>query len=224
MDLDPTAYLIPLLEIVWIDILLSGDNAVVIALACRTLPAHQRKLGILLGSSAAVVLRVIFAFVVVELLSLPFVKIAGGALLFWVAIRLVSEEETEEVKPAKTIWESVRIIVIADAVMSLDNLMAIAAAARGSTMLILVGLGLSIPLIFFGSTMLLALINRFPALVWAGAGLLGWVAGELIGDDPDLVHWLGAHASIVDDWGAPIGASFVLAAAWLQTRLKAAAG
>jgi len=224
MDSGAAALLIPLLEIIWIDILLSGDNAVVIALACRSLPPHQRRWGILLGSGAAVLLRVVFTFLAVELLALPFVKIAGGMLLLWIAIRLVDEEEEEEIQPAtNTLWASIRIIVVADAVMSLDNVMAIAAAAKGSDLLVLFGLALSIPLIVFGSTLLLTLLNRYPALVWAGAALLGWIAGELICADLNLVAWLRARAPGLEAWGAPAGALFVLAAAWLLTQLRAAA-
>jgi len=175
MDLALPAAWLPLLEIIWIDILLSGDNAVVIALACRSLPKRQRMLGITLGSGAAIALRVLFTLLVVELLDLPFVKIAGGILLFWIAIKLAGEEEPQKkpVGPAVTLWSAIRIIVVADAIMSLDNMMAIAAAAKGSKLLILFGLALSIPLIIFGSALVLALLNRFPVLVWAGAALLG---------------------------------------------------
>jgi YjbE family integral membrane protein len=222
MDSGATALLIPLLEIIWINILLSGDNAVVIALACRSLPAHQRRLGIALGSGAAVFLRVVFTFLVVELLALPFVKIVGGALLLWIAIRLVSEETEEKIEPAKTIWASIRLIVVADAVMSLDNVMAIAAAAKGSSLLILFGLALSIPLIVFGSTLLLSLLNRFPALIWAGAALLGWIAGDLIAADPALAEWLGARAPDLASWAPSAGAVLVCATAWLRTRRKGA--
>lgn len=222
MHSDAAALLIPLLEIVWINILLSGDNALVIALACRSLPAPQRRLGIALGSGAAVLLRIIFTVVVVELLTLPLVKVVGGALLLWIAIRLVDEDEEEKVEPAKTIWASIRLIVIADAVMSLDNVMAIAAVAKGSNLLIFFGLALSIPLVVFGSSLLLSLLNRFPALVWAGAALLGWIAGDLVFADPDLAAWLRARAPGLGAWGAPAGAAIVLAAAWLRSRLKAA--
>jgi YjbE family integral membrane protein len=182
---------LPLLEIIWIDILLSGDNAVVIALACRPLPGRQRTLGILLGSGVAIALRVVFTLLVVEMLDLPFVKLAGGVLLALIAIRLAGEEEPhkKQVRPAVTLWSAIRIIVVADVVMSLDNMMAIAAAAKGSKLLILFGLTLSIPLIFFGSTFVLALLARFPVLVGAGAALLGWIAGDLLWSDPALATW-----------------------------------
>ncbi len=222
MASDATTLLIPLFEIIWINILLSGDNAVVIALACRSLPAHQRRLGIALGSGAAVLLRVVFTFLVVELLALPFVKIGGGALLLWIAVRLVQHETEQEIEPANTIWASIRLIVVADAVMSLDNVMAIAAAAKGSSLLIFFGLVLSIPLIVFGSTLLLSLLNRFPALVWAGTALLGWIAGDLIAADPALAEWLRARAPSLAFWAAPAGAVLVSATAWLRNRSKGA--
>lgn len=222
MDSGAASWLIPLLEIVWIDIILSGDNAMVIALACRSLPPGQRAWGILLGSTAAVLLRIIFTFAVVELLNLPYVKIASGALLLWIAVGLVDDDEEKKVAPARTLWESIRVIVIADAVMSLDNVMAIAAAAKGSNLLIIFGLALSIPFIIFGSSLMLALLTQFPALVWAGAGLLGWIAGDLIAADPDLIDFLRGRAASFAAWGAPIGATFVIAAAWLRNRLKEA--
>ena len=222
MDPAATAFWLPLLEIIWIDILLSGDNAVVIALACRSLPEGQRTLGIMLGSGVAVALRVVFTVLVVELLGLPFVKIVGGVLLLWIAVRLAGAEEPQkEVRPANTLWSAIRIIAVADAVMSLDNMIAVAAAAKGSKFLILLGLALSIPLLVFGSTLVLALLNRFPVLVWAGAGLLGWIAGDLIGTDPDLAAWLRVRWPGFDTWDGPAGAAFVPVIAWLRRRHKA---
>ena len=217
-----TAFWLPLLEIIWINILLSGDNAVVIALACRSLPDRQRTLGVMLGSGAAVALRVIFTVLVVELLGLPFVRIAGGVLLLWIAIKLAGAEEPQkEIAPANTLWSAIRIVAVADAVMSLDNMIAVAAAAKGSKLLILLGLALSIPLLVFGSTLALALFNRFPVLVWAGAALLGWIAGDLIGTDPDLAAWLRVRWPGFDTWDGPAGAAFVPVIAWLRRRRKA---
>jgi YjbE family integral membrane protein len=222
MDPVTTTFWLPLLEIIWIDILLSGDNAVVIALACRSLPEGQRRLGIMLGSGAAVALRVVFTVLVVELLGLPFVKIVGGVLLLWIAVRLAGAEEPQkEVRPANSLWSAIRIIAVADAVMSLDNMIAVAAAAKGSKLLILLGLALTIPLLVFGSTLVLALLNRFPVLVWAGAGLLGWIAGDLIGSDPDLAAWLRVRWPGFDTWDGPAGAAFVPVIAWLRRRHKA---
>ena len=222
MDPVTTAFWLPLLEIIWINILLSGDNAVVIALACRSLPDRQRTLGVMLGSGAAVALRVVFTVLVVELLGLPFVRIAGGVLLLWIAIKLAcAEEPQKEIAPANTLWSAIRIVAVADAVMSLDNMIAVAAAAKGSKFLILLGLVLSIPLLVFGSTLALALFNRFPVLVWAGAALLGWIAGNLIGTDPDLAAWLRLRWPSFDTWDGPAGAAFVAVIAWLRRRHKA---
>ncbi|WP_020175228.1 TerC family protein [Methyloferula stellata] len=210
------AIALQILEIIWIDILLSGDNAIVIALACRTLPDHQRRWGILLGSLAAVALRILFAFVVVELLSLPFVKVAGGVLLLWIAMRLVFDQEEEKsVRPARSLFAAVRTIAIADGVMSLDNVIAIAAAAKEDLVLIVFGLALSIPLIVFGSSLILALLNRFPVLVWAGAALLGWIAGDLIGSDPTVAAWMRPRFAQLAFWWAPAGMAVVLAGAGL---------
>jgi YjbE family integral membrane protein len=222
MDPAATAFWPPLLEIIWINILLSGDNAVVIALACRSLPEGQRKLGVIFGSGAAVALRVVFTVLVVELLDLPFVRIAGGVLLLWIGVRLASAEEPQrEIAQANTLWSAIRIVAVADAVMSLDNMMAVAAAAKGSKLLILLGLALSIPVLVFGSTLVLALFNRFPVLIWAGAVLLGWIAGDLIGTDPDLAAWLGVRWRGFGTWDGPAGAAFVPVIAWLRRRHKA---
>ncbi len=216
MTPEMTAVALQILEIIWIDILLSGDNAVVIALACRSLPPHQRRWGILLGSLAAVALRILFAFVVIELLSLPFLKVAGGALLLWIAVKLVFEETAEaDVKPAGSLFAAVRTIAIADGVMSLDNVIAIAAAAKEDLVLILFGLALSIPLIVFGSALVLALLNRFPILVWAGAALLGWIAGDLIGSDPTVASWVRPRFAQLEFWWAPAGMAVVLGVAGL---------
>jgi YjbE family integral membrane protein len=222
MDRAATAFWLSLLEIVWINILLSGDNAVVIALACRSLPEGQRKLGIILGSGAAVFLRVVFTVLVVELLGLRFVKIAGGVLLLWIGVRLAGAEEPRKaIAPANTLSSAIRIVAVADAVMSLDNMMAVAAAAKGSKLLIFIGLALSIPLLVFGSTLVLALFNRFPVLVWAGAVLLGWIAGDLIGTDPDFAAWLRVRWPTFGTWDGPAGAAFVPVIAWLRRRHKA---
>lgn len=222
MNLDATAFLLPLLQIIWIDLLLSGDNAVVIALACRSLPKQQRRWGILLGAGGAVLLRILFAFFIVELMELPYVKIGGGLLLLWIAVKLVEEEAetTEDVKPAKTLVSAVRIIVLADAVMSLDNVVAIAAAAKGSIGLIAFGLALSIPLIVFSSGFMLALLNRYPLLIWAGSALLGWIAGELICADDRLGSWLEPRLHGFEAWCAPAAALLVLAIAWLRRRRR----
>jgi YjbE family integral membrane protein len=224
MDPATTAFWLPLLEIIWIDLLLSGDNAVVIALACRSLPQGRRMAGVVLGSAAAVVLRVAFTVGVVELLDLPFVKIVGGLLLLWIAVALAAEEEPEkEIPSTDRLWSAIRIIVVADAVMSLDNMLAIAAAAKGSILLILIGLALSIPLLISGSALLLSVLVRFPILVWAGAALIGFIAGDLIGSDPKFAAWLRVRSPQFDTWDGPVAAALSMAAAWLLRRYKGVA-
>ena len=179
-------------QIIWITVLLSGDNAIVIALACRGLPANRRFLGIVLGALAAIVLRIIFTVFVQKLLELPYLKVIGGVLLLWVAYKLITQEEASEdgVAASDNLWGAVRTIAIADVVMSLDNVLAIAAAAKGNYPLIILGLIISIPMIIGGATILTNILHRFPILVWAGAALLGWIAGDLIASDPVVVPYL----------------------------------
>ena len=181
-----TTTIINILRIIGIDIVLAGDNAVVIALACRSLPPRQRMAGIILGAGVAVLLRIFFTVIIQYLLEVQYLKLIGGFLLFWIAIKLLTSEEgsEENVKSGTNLFEAVRIVAIADLVMSLDNMLAIAAAAGGDTYLIIFGLALSIPLVVAGSTLIMTLLTRFPILVWAGAALLGWIAGELIATEP----------------------------------------
>lgn len=192
---DQPSFWISLLQIVWIDLLLSGDNAVVIALACRQLPADQRKKGILLGAGAAVGLRILFAFGITFLLSVPFLKMGGALLLLWIAVKLATDDHEghEDVQASQSLWGAVRTIAIADAVMSLDNVVAIAAAAKGHPELFIFGLLLTIPLIVAGSSMLTNLLTRFPVLVWFGAALLGWIAGEMLISDIKSVEWIQSY-------------------------------
>ena len=182
------AYALQVLRIVGIDIILAGDNAVVIALACRSLPARQRTMGIILGAGAAILLRVLFTLVVQKILDVSLLKLAGGLVLLWIAVKLLIAEESGEdgIKGGTSLWEAVRIVAIADMVMSLDNVLAIAAAAHGDSNLIIFGLLVSIPLVVGGATLITNLLMRYPALVWAGAALLGWIAGELIATEPVL--------------------------------------
>ncbi len=211
------------LQIIWIDILLSGDNAVVIALACRSLPPRQRRIGIVLGAGAAVVLRILFALIISYILEVPFLKLVGGALLLWIAVKLITGEEEAEanVSESDTLWQAVRTIVIADAVMSFDNVVAIAAASHGNPWLFVFGLALSVPLIVMGSTLIMTLISRFPAFVWAGAGLLGWVAGEVLVSDPWVIGKLGAETVAgLKHPAAAVGAVAVLAVGFALTRLR----
>ncbi|CAN7645158.1 TerC family protein [Bosea sp. LjRoot9] len=203
MDFSSSQFWVSLLQIIWIDLLLSGDNAVVIALACRSLPENRRKIGIWLGAGAAVGLRIVFALVVSYLLNVPFLKVAGGILLFWIAIKLAmgEEEAHNEIEASDNLWRAVRTIAIADAVMSLDNVIAIAAASRGHPELFIFGLLLSIPLIIMGAQLLTSIIERFPILVWLGAALLGWIAAEMIIGDIAVLQWLQVN---MPSWVAPV--------------------
>lgn len=192
MDFSSPVFWTSLLQIIWIDLLLSGDNAIVIAMAVRSLPEKQRKIGIWLGCGAAVGLRILFAVVVSYLLNIPFLKVVGALLLFWIAIKLAKgeEESHSEIEASDNLWKAVRTIAIADAVMSLDNVLAIAAAARGHFELFVFGLLLTIPLIIFGANVLSKVLERFPILVWIGAALLGWIAGEMLISDIAVLQWL----------------------------------
>ena len=176
---------IGLIKIIWINIILSGDNAVVIALAARSLPAEQQKKAILFGSGAAVVLRIGLTVVAAKLLELSYLQIVGGILLLWVGTQLLHGEDDGDGDGNEKagVWVAIRTILIADLVMSLDNVIAVAAAAKGSMTLLILGLAISIPLVVFGSQMMIKLMDRFPIIIWFGAGLIGWVAGETIVSD-----------------------------------------
>jgi YjbE family integral membrane protein len=223
MTVDDPGFWLAVLQIIWIDLLLSGDNAVVIALACRTLPPRQRVWGIALGTLVAIGLRVVFTGAVTSLMTMPYVKLIGGVLLLWIAIKLLGGEENggnEEIEPVHNLWHAVKIIAIADAVMSLDNVIAIAMAARGSYALLMFGLAVSIPLIMAGAAIVMALLERFPIIVWAGAALLGWIAGEIIAKDPLITGNLDkATAHTVWLVAAVCGALFVLGAGLVRRRM-----
>ena len=184
-ELHTARFWIDLVQIIGINILLSGDNAVVIALASRSLPDHQRRMAVLGGSAAAVVLRITLCLIIESLLQVRFLKLVGGLLLLYIGVNLLSDEEnTDEIAAHSHMWGAIRTILIADAVMSLDNVVAIAAAAHDSVLLITLGLVISIPLIVFGSQLMLRVLERFPILIVLGGGLLGWIAGEIILTDP----------------------------------------
>lgn len=195
MDVGSSAFWLALLEIVWVNILLSGDNAVVIALAARTLPENQQKKAIAIGSGAAIVMRIILTLVAAKLLMLPYLKIIGAVLLVYIGVSLVNSDDGEDghAKQHASLLSAIRTILVADLVMSLDNVVAVAAAAHGDTTLLIIGLALSIPLVIFGSTLLLSVIEKFPVIVWLGAALLGYIAGEMfVGDpviEPRSEHW-----------------------------------
>ena len=202
---------IGLLKIIWINIILSGDNAVVIALAARSLPPQQQRKAIFWGSSAAVVLRIALTVVAAKLLELSYLQIAGGLLLLYIGVQLLSDEEEGEGdgKEHSSLMAAVRTILIADLVMSLDNVIGVAAAAKGSMLLLILGLAISIPLVVFGSTLMIKLMERFPVIVTFGAALIGWVGGETIVSDVALKDTLMANP-----WlhyaGAAVGAALVL--------------
>lgn len=210
-------------EIIWINILLSGDNAILIALACRQLSPHQRRWGVFLGALGGVILRVVFTLIVVELLGVPLLKAAGSLLLLLVAIKLlIDETEPSDVKAKPNLWGAVMSIIMADAVMSLDNVIAIAAAARGSARLIIFGLVLSVPIVMFGAGFLLKALERFPLLVWAGAALLGWVSGEMMASDVIVSDYLSNyidHQALERSLSA-IGASGVVISAFVIKLLR----
>ena len=188
--------------IIWVNIILSGDNAVVIALAARSLPAHQQRQAVIWGAGAAVVLRIVLTIVAVELLKLPYLKLIGGVLLFWIAVKLLVPEEDgdEGVKSSSNMLGAIKTILIADLVMSLDNVIAVAAVAKGSIVLLVLGLVISIPLVVFGATMLMRLMERYPAIITVGAALIGYVAGEMLVTDPVLVGWFRAQAHWMVDF------------------------
>lgn len=216
--------LIKLAQIIWINIILSGDNAVVIAMACRGLPQEKQKTGMVLGALVAVALRIAFTLLIVTLLTTPFLKIIGACLLLWIAVKLVlgEDEHGGEVAETDRLWHAVRTVVIADAVMSLDNVLAIAAVAQGSTVLLVIGLAISIPLIIAGAALIMNLLARFPILVWAGAALLGWVAGEMLVSDPWLVGVLGEQMEHrMELPAAAICAAFVVGLGYFLSRRAA---
>jgi YjbE family integral membrane protein len=223
-------YALSVLRIIGINIILSGDNAIVIALACRSLPPRQRVIGIILGAGAAVVLRILFTIIVQQLFDVPWLKLVGGLVLLWIAVKLLLGDEAGEdsVRSGANVWEAVKIVAIADIVMSLDNVLAIDAAAGGNMNLIILGLIISIPLVVFGATLLTWLLDRLPILVWAGSALLGWVAGELLATEPILQPYvlaaaeaLGVTAKVVMRAIETSAAILVVAVGWLLTRVSA---
>jgi YjbE family integral membrane protein len=196
---------VAVVQIIWINILLSGDNAVVIALACRGLPPRQRLWGMMIGAGVASVLLITFTAVVATLMTLPFLKLVGGCALFWVAYKLLLPDADEgTIETVETLWRAVRIVVVADIVMSLDNVIAVAAAAKGNFVLLGLGLAVSIPVVIAGSAVIIAILEAFPLLVWAGAALLGWIAGGLLATDPLVARYISAEAHIVIDTGYAI--------------------
>src|SRR3954451_11468354 len=190
-ELASQAFWLGLLKIIGVNVILSGDNPVVIALAARSLPRKQQKQAIFWGAGAAIVLRILLTLFAVALLALPWLKLVGSLLLFWIGIKLlIPEDEDPDIKAHEHLVSAIKTILIADLVMSLDNVIAVAAAAGGSVTLLILGLGISIPLVIFGATLLLKLMDRFPVIITIGAGLIGWVAGEMLITDGALEGWL----------------------------------
>jgi YjbE family integral membrane protein len=184
-DMQRPSFWLAVGKIVWINVLLSGDNALVIAMACRGLHGRNRLWGMIIGAGIAVVLLITFTGIVATLMSLPYLKLIGGLALIVIAAKLlVPEDENDEIAAGTTLWHAVRIVVIADIIMSLDNVIAVAAAANGEITLLVLGLAISIPMIIAGAALIMMILDRFPALVWLGAMLLGWIAGGVIVSDP----------------------------------------
>lgn len=213
------------MEICWINIILSGDNAVVIALAARSLPAQQQKRAIFWGSALAVVLRIGLTVMAAKLMALSYLQVIGGLLLLWIGVQLLGQGDEDEAGHSTTgggLITAIRTILVADLVMSLDNVIAVAAASKGSVTLLIIGLAISIPLVIFGSTLMIRLMERFPAIVFAGAGLIGWVGGETIASDNALVALVKAYP-----WlhlgSAALGAVLVLSVGLAMKRRTARA-
>ena len=217
------AFWVGLGKIIWVNLLLSGDNAVVIALAARSLPERQQKMAVFWGAAAAVIMRVILTVFAVALLTLPWLKIVGGALLLWIGIKLlVPEEDDEDVESSDNLWAAIKTILIADLVMSLDNVLAVAAAADSAAptpdlvamkyTLLILGLAISIPIVIFGSTLMLKLMERWPVIITLGGALLGWIAGEMVVTDPAIAAWVKQNALWLEELhiAAVLGAIIVV--------------
>jgi YjbE family integral membrane protein len=223
MDFITGEWLSRLVGVLVVNLILSGDNAVVIAMAARTLEGANRRRAIIWGAAGAVILRLLFAAVITWLIQIPFLQVVGGLLLIWIAWKLIHDSEPEEgkIEAGQSAWDAIRIIIIADAVMSLDNVIALVQAARidgqVSTSLIIIGLATTIPLVVFGATLLTSLLNRFPFLVYLGAGLLVYLAIEMFFSDVFLHHYLEPYASI--EWIIGVGSALIFTAvAWLWSR------
>jgi YjbE family integral membrane protein len=224
LTIDTPEFWIALGQIIWINALLSGDNAVVIAMACRSLPPQQRKLGMLLGAGVAIGLRIVFTLIIVALMGIPYLKVVGALALLYIAVDLILPKHDEDggVKASDNVWRAVGTIAVADVVMSLDNVIAIAGVAGDHWGLLITGLVISIPMIIAGSAIILKVIDKFPVVVWAGAALLGFVAGEMLISDVAIVGHFGEE--FVHSWETTLAiglAVAVVAIGWVITRMRA---
>jgi YjbE family integral membrane protein len=222
MDVQQPSFWLAVLQVIFVNVLLSGDNAVVIALACRQLPPRTRNWGIAIGAAVAVVMLILFTGIVATLLVLPWLKFVGGLALLYIAIELINPDDGGEtrVKAHDSLWRAVGTVVVADVVMSLDNVVAVAAVAHGNWILLSLGLTISVPLIVVGAALITAVFERWPILVWAGAGLLGWIAGDAMISDPVIVDRIGeAAAERYDLWAAAAATAAVLAIGYLRARM-----
>src|SRR5713101_1351761 len=225
MELGSPQFWVAVLQIILINILLSGDNAVVIALACRNLAQRQRRQGIFWGVLGAIVLRIVLTFFAMSLLAYPWLRLVGAVLLLWIGVKLIAEDDggDHEVKASDRLLTAVWTIIVADLIMSLDNVVGVAAAAKGDGLLIVFGLVTSIPIVIVGSQIIMRLIARFPVLVLAGGGLLGYIAGEMVIEDPALQSWIAANAAEVAWIVPPLGFAAVVAIGlWLTRRRRRA--
>jgi YjbE family integral membrane protein len=209
------AWVIAVLQIIAIDIVLGGDNAIIIALACRNLPKHQRRAGILWGTAGAIILRLVLVFFATSLMEIPGLRLIGGILLIWIGVKLLTEVETHDldgkINQSSNLLTAIRTIIIADFVMSLDNALAITAAAKGDIVLVVFGLLLSVPIIIWGSALILRLMERFPVIITAGAGLLGWLGGGLMISEKLLAEFTAMLPPAAPTLATAIGAIFVIA-------------
>jgi YjbE family integral membrane protein len=224
MAVQEPGFWLAVLQIIFVNVLLSSDNAVVIALACRQLPPRTRNWGIAIGATVAVIMLILFTGIMATLLVLPWLKFVGGLALLYIAIELIKPDiggGESKVKAHDSLWRAVGTVVVADVVMSLDNVVAVAAVAHGNWILLSLGLAISVPLIVVGAALITAIFERWPILVWAGAGLLGWVAGDTMIADPVIVERIGDEAAErYDLWAAAAGTAIVIALGYLRSKMQ----
>jgi YjbE family integral membrane protein len=225
MTPDDPLFWTALLKIIGVNIILSGDNAVVIALAARSLPPQQQKKAVMWGSGAAIIMRIVLTLFAVALLALPWLKIIGSALLLWIGVKLLMDEDEGEegVQSHDSMAAAIKTILIADLVMSLDNVIAVAAAAKNNTLLLMIGLAISIPLIIYASTLLIKVMERFPIVITIGAALIGWVAGEMAWDEAVIKPFTSQYPHWFEYVAAAVGAIFVVGVGKLLAKRQGSA-